>query len=67
MTSPSQPGRHFEQRVGERERAEHRAHLHEREPEVLSDERRGDRDADAIEVGNDREKEGESKNPVADT
>ena len=53
--------RDFEHRVGERERAQHLAHLDRREMQIVADERRGRRDADAIEIGDDGEEKGEEQ------
>ena len=53
--------RDFEHRVGERERAQHLTHLDRREMQIVADERRGRRDADAIEIGDDGEEKGEEQ------
>ena len=62
----AEPSRwHFEERVGEGEGAEHQAHLHQREPEVVHHVRRGNRDADAIEEGDDGEQERHPQHAIA--
>ena len=55
----------LEQRVRQRERAEHHAHLEDAEVQVLHDVGRGRRDADAIEVGDDGEQKREAENACA--
>ncbi len=53
------PGRHLEQRVRERERAEDEAHLDRAQPEVRLDLAARPGDADAIQVGHPRQRDGE--------
>ena len=59
-------GGNLEQRVGERERAEHHAHLQDGQMQILHDERRRGGDADAIEVGDDGEQKREPEDADTD-
>ncbi len=62
--SPNQPVGHLEERVGEGERAVDVAHLHRREVELLHDGRPRDRDAEAVEVGERRQRHEQTEHLV---
>ena len=55
----------FEERVGPAERGKDRAHLAFIQAEIVGDERRGEGDGNAVDVGDHRQSDGENDHPIA--